>query len=164
MSKMYTRRRGALADSIVISNELKTEIREMAQEIKSAKDGDTIKLQFSAEAASAVSQILEQIAKPGRVSLVRMDRALSTFEAASVLGVSRPFLIKEILDKDLIPYIRIGTRADRRIKPEDLMTFKHTRDAQRTQALNDLAQMNSEFIITDFELEEESDDSDAVED
>src|SRR5438132_1556856 len=53
-------------------------------------------------------QMLHQLSQNEAVGLVPLSRELSTFEAASILGVSRPYLIT-LLDKGLIPYTRTGT-------------------------------------------------------
>ena len=63
------------------------------------------------------------------------DTGLSTAQAADILGVSHPFLLK-LLDNDAIPHYRAG--AERRIRSEDLMDYKErkkireelTREAQ----------------------------------
>ncbi|MBV9388439.1 MAG: helix-turn-helix domain-containing protein [Chroococcidiopsidaceae cyanobacterium CP_BM_ER_R8_30] len=60
---------------------------------------------------------------------------LSTIEAASVLNVSRPFLIK-LLEQGQIPCRKVGKH--RRIRMEDLMTYKATIDTEREAILDQL--------------------------
>ncbi len=101
-------------------------------------------LRIPPQISQILYQILHQLSQNETVGLVPLSRELSTFEAASILGVSRPYLIR-LLDKGLIPHTRTGTH--RRINVRDLLAFKHMRDRQRAQALDELAQMNAEFII-----------------
>ena len=67
---------------------------------------------------------------------------LTTQQAASILGVSRPFLIKQMKEK-LIPYRRIGTH--RRVRFQDLMDYKNRIDADRAKVLEQLAAQAQEL-------------------
>jgi excisionase family DNA binding protein len=71
------------------------------------------------------------------VYIVQNQSKLTTVEAASMLGVSRQFLIN-LLEKGDIPYHMVGTH--RRIYAQDLAQYKAKRDGQRRSILNDLVQ------------------------
>jgi excisionase family DNA binding protein len=91
-------------------------------------------------------------ANPGRrqTSQATQTRQLTTTQAATMLGVSRPYLIK-LLDSGQIPSIRVGTK--RRIAEEDLLRYKRLVDAERIQrraALDRLIEMSGETDI-DFD-------------
>jgi excisionase family DNA binding protein len=62
---------------------------------------------------------------------------LTTMEAASILGVSRQFLVN-LLEKGEIPYHMVGTH--RRMYAQDLFRYKAKRDEQRHEAIRELAQ------------------------
>lgn len=62
---------------------------------------------------------------------------LTTVQAADVLNVSRPYLLK-LLDRKAIPYRKVGTH--RRICMEDIMNYKKAIDQEREKALEQLTQ------------------------
>jgi excisionase family DNA binding protein len=68
--------------------------------------------------------------------IVQNQASLTTVEAASMLGVSRQFLVN-ILEKGEVPYHLVGTH--RRIYAQDLLAYKSRRDRGRRKALRDLA-------------------------
>ena len=80
------------------------------------------------------------------VTIVPVNKEVTTQEAADILNVSRPYLIK-LLEQGVIPYIKVG--AHRRIRLEDLMEYKERRDAERLKALAELAQMSQDLGLYD---------------
>jgi excisionase family DNA binding protein len=69
------------------------------------------------------------------VMIVQHQAKLTTVEAASILGVSRQFLVN-LLEKGEIPYHMVGTH--RRIYAQDLFQYKARRDGHRHQAIREL--------------------------
>jgi excisionase family DNA binding protein len=80
------------------------------------------------------------------ITIVPINKELSTQEAADILNVSRPYLIK-LLEDGQIPFTKVGTH--RRIRFSDLMDYKKQRDAERTRGLAELTQMSQEFGLYD---------------
>jgi excisionase family DNA binding protein len=76
------------------------------------------------------------------VSIVPVNTELTTQEAADILNVSRPYLIK-ILEKGLIPFSKVGTH--RRIRFSDLMKFKENRDTQQQEGLAEITRITQEL-------------------
>jgi len=69
------------------------------------------------------------------MTIIPEDTEISTTEAAEILNVSRPFLIK-LLDKRAIPYRRVGKH--RRLRKEDVMAYKAADDREREAILDEL--------------------------
>jgi excisionase family DNA binding protein len=69
------------------------------------------------------------------VTIIPENAELSTVQAADILKVSRPYLIK-LLDDQVIPHRKVGTH--RRIKMIDVMNYKNAIDAERESILDQL--------------------------
>ncbi|MEV0624400.1 helix-turn-helix domain-containing protein [Nonomuraea wenchangensis] len=69
---------------------------------------------------------------------------LTTRQAADMLNVSRPYLIK-LLETGEIPFRLIGKH--RRITYEDLRNYRRRDDAKRRAAAGELAQLGQELGI-----------------
>lgn len=94
---------------------------------------ETVALPISA--LRLMTQLLAEMAQGNAVALMPIERELSTFQAADILNVSRPYLIK-LLEADEIPFRRVGTH--RRVSRRDLLEYKRADDARRAAILDDL--------------------------
>jgi excisionase family DNA binding protein len=81
-------------------------------------------------------KIVENLADGNTGSLSPASQAVSTQQAAALLGMSRQFLIS-LLNKREIPYHRVGTH--RRLKLEDILIYRRKRDEERHEAINEMA-------------------------
>ncbi len=95
-----------------------------------------------------LEQVVPLLAADMAVSIVPVGHLLTTQEAADLLNVSRPHLIK-LLQAGDISFERVGTH--RRIRFEDLMEYKHKRDKKRRSALKKLTKMTQEASLYDEE-------------
>jgi excisionase family DNA binding protein len=86
-------------------------------------------------------QVIQAMASGQHISVVAQNRHLTTQEAADILSVSRPFMVK-LLETGDIPYIKVGSH--RRIRFEDLMTYKEKRDMKRSKLLDQLIEITEE--------------------
>lgn len=102
----------------------------------SVTDGDqTEQIKLPSAAVTLLMVILKTMAAERGVTVFPENVELTTAEAAEVLMVSRPFLIK-LLDEQKIPYRKVGK--NRRIRMEDVMGYKIAADARRERILDEL--------------------------
>lgn len=93
-------------------------------------------IELPAGAVVLLMEILEAMAAGRGVSIIPENAELTTVQAAKVLNVSRPFLIK-LLEEEKIPYRKVGKH--RRIRMEDVMAYKAAIDQEREAVLDQLA-------------------------
>ena len=100
------------------------------------------KVVIPAAAFHLLVDILSQMSQGNAVTLIPIHAELTTQEAADILNVSRPFLIKLIETGEIICR-KVGRH--RRIRFEDLMSYKQRIDSDHTQALDELASQAQEL-------------------
>jgi excisionase family DNA binding protein len=88
-----------------------------------------------AAALGLLRQVLDELAKGNLVTVVPHDAELSTQQAADLLRVSRPFVIK-LVDEGRIPCRKVGLH--RRIRLADVLRFKQENERERNAALEQL--------------------------
>ena len=66
---------------------------------------------------------------------------LTTVQAAEILDVSRPYLMK-LLEEKAIPHRKVGKH--RRVRMEDIMVYKAAIDRDREEILNRLTRETQE--------------------
>ena len=119
----------------------------------SRKKPDTvkIKIQESGEFVSVprkaldlLFNILSNMAEGKSISLVPSDSEVSTQQAADMLNVSRPHIVK-LLEQGSIPYKKAGSH--RRILLEDLLKYDEKLNEQRNSSLKFIAKQAQELRL-----------------
>lgn len=110
-----------------------------------------IKIQESGEfvtvprkALDLLFNILFNMAEGKSISLVPSDSEVSTQQAADMLNVSRPHVVK-LLEQGAIPYKKTGSH--RRILLEDLIEYDRKLKEQRNNSLKLLAKQAQELRL-----------------
>lgn len=95
-----------------------------------------------ASAVRLLISLLSEMAAGNAVTLIPIHAELTTQQAADLLGVSRPFLIKQMQERQ-IPFRKIGTH--RRLLFKDVMEYKRRIDAERLKILGELTDQAQEL-------------------
>ncbi len=97
--------------------------------------GDEKPVELPAATAALLVEILEALAAGQAVTLLPEDAELTAAQAADILNVSRPYLMK-LLDDQPIPHRKVGR--DRRVRLQDIMAYKAARSRERKDILTQL--------------------------
>jgi excisionase family DNA binding protein len=101
--------------------------------------GDRVELPH--EAYRVLRQVVEAMRQNLAVTVVPQAQTLTTQQAADLLGVSRPTVIK-LLDESRIPFERTGTH--RRVLLRDLLDYRARRREEQYAALTAMRSAEAE--------------------
>lgn len=87
-------------------------------------------------AVVAVKEALAELADGHGVLVLRDDREVTTQEAADILNLSRPHLVR-LLEQGKLPFHMVGTH--HRVLLADVLAYKSERSAKRESAFRELA-------------------------
>ena len=106
------------------------------------KNGDQFQLELPAPLGQLMLDVLTHVGRGEMITLVPYGAELTTKEAADLLNVSRPFLVK-LLDEGVIDHHKVGSH--RRIRANELLAYKAKRDEERRAAMTELQRLGQEF-------------------
>lgn len=86
--------------------------------------------------AELLEDLLSQLAAGRAVQVLSLEPEISTQQAANLLGVSRPYLVK-LVEAGELPHRKVGPR--RRLHLEDVLAYRARLDQTRHDAMQDLA-------------------------
>lgn len=131
----------ARESSRALSIHMKSKVE--TQEICIVDDkGEHEPVKVPAAAMRMLLDILAEMAQGNAVSLIPVHAELTTQEAADILNVSRPYLVK-LIESKTIDFRKVGTH--RRIRYQDVMDYKKQIDADREKALDELTAQAQEL-------------------
>lgn len=108
------------------------------------KDADDVShtIELPTSALMLLMNVLGELAAGNAVQVVPVHAELTTQQAANILNVSRPHLVK-LLEEGLLPHHKTGRH--RRVLFADLMAYKKERDATSQEAMQALAAQAQEL-------------------
>ncbi len=106
------------------------------------KSGTTHEVQIPSSALKLMIEVLTQLGQGNSVSITPIHAELTTQEAADLLNMSRPTLIK-LLDAGGLPHSRKGNR--RKVAYSDVILYKQKLEQQRIEALDELSALDQDL-------------------
>lgn len=88
------------------------------------------------QAVAALEETLVELADGHAVRVLRMDREVTTQEAADILNLSRPHFVR-LLEQGKLPFHMVGTH--HRVLLDDVLAYRLTRRKREEEGLQLLA-------------------------
>jgi excisionase family DNA binding protein len=107
-------------------------------------EGEELKLPGSVY--SLLVRIVNEMDRGNGITIIPVHAELTTQQAAELLNVSRPHLVKLLRDGE-IPFHKVGRH--RRVRVEDLLAYKERRDSKRRRLLQKMTRDAQEAGLYD---------------
>ena len=104
-------------------------------------NGETDDLVLPGHVLQILLDALAEMAQGNAISLVPYHQEIGTQQAAGILNVSRPHLVK-LLENGTIPFHKVGSH--RRVLLRDLLAYQEQQVKQRSEALDELASLSQQ--------------------
>lgn len=111
-------------------------------EVDVITEGTNEPIRLRRDVAELLREILANTAAGRTVSIVPTSAELTTQQAADLLNVSRPHVVK-LLDQGILKGYKVGTH--RRLYASDVQDFKHRRALEQRAAADKLAILSDEL-------------------
>jgi excisionase family DNA binding protein len=109
--------------------------------IKTEDNGVADEMVIPGHFVQIMLRVFSEMSKGNAINIMPVHYELSTQEAANILNVSRPYLVK-LLEGGEIDFHKVG--AHRRVKFEDIMKYKNDIDSKRRDSLAELSKLSQE--------------------
>ncbi len=117
-------------------------IKKSTKEVEIGIKGEEDSIKIPVSALKHLNTIMNLMAQGKAITVNPVDAEITTQEAADLLLVSRPYLVK-LLENGKIPFHMVGSH--RRIRLEDLLAYKKQMEKEREEALTELTRISQEL-------------------
>lgn len=94
----------------------------------------------------ALTEVVKTLNNGDSVTLIPMDKELTTQQAADILNVSRPYFIK-LLENGIIKFRKTGTH--RKVLMQDLIEYRDKRAENRHANIEEMSKLSQELGLYD---------------
>lgn len=132
-------------EALVLSDEERRQVQACLEALRRNSDDSAVTvprlttsdavIELSPDLAVVLQRILAALSEGQGISLVPLHRQLTTQEAADLLNISRPTLIK-VLERGDLPFTLTGRH--RRVRLDDLLSYQAAIEERRDEALRAL--------------------------
>src|SRR5680860_460106 len=130
-------------DDRTLATEALTQLRRRPSRF-TLPSGQTVR--FPKAAVDGLIDVLEAVAEGDTATVVRTPREVTTQQAATVLNVSRPTVVK-LIDDGVLPSRKVGSH--RRITLADLLAYRDDMLARRRAVLDQMSRDAEELGLYD---------------
>jgi excisionase family DNA binding protein len=121
------------------------DVQALRDALSSARDSVSVTLRLPRKSAEKVLALLDAERTTGAV-VVPVKELFTTTEAATMLGLSRPTLMK-LIDSGELDHVKVGTH--HRIPARAILDFQRARRVRREKAAEALADFSNEIGMVD---------------
>jgi excisionase family DNA binding protein len=97
--------------------------------------GEEVEVTLPGEALHLLIRVLTHMANGHAVTVLPIQAELTTQQAADLIGVSRPYLVR-LLEDGKIPFHKVGTH--RRVRAVDVMEYRASQSDKSRELLDEL--------------------------
>ena len=128
-----------------MSELLDDDVQTLRAALDSSAEDVKITLSLPRRSAEKVLALLDAERTTGAV-VIPIKEVFTTTEAATMLGLSRPTLMK-LIEAGEIDHVKVGTH--HRIPAEAILSFQRARQARRDKAAEALAEFSNQIGLVD---------------
>ncbi len=121
---------------------LVSERRPTTVRLRASGSADDVEVTLPGEALHLLIRVLTHMANGHAVTVLPIQAELTTQQAADLIGVSRPYLVR-LLEDGKIPFHKVGTH--RRVRAVDVMAYKARHRGESKQLLDELSREAQEL-------------------
>ena len=114
---------------------LVSERRPIMVRLRAPDAAEDVEVTLPGEALHLLIRVLTYMANGHAVTVLPVQAELTTQQAANLVGVSRPYLVR-LLEEGKIPFHKVGTH--RRVHAVDVMDYKARRTDESRELLDEL--------------------------